>query len=118
MQWSRNLTVVKDLANGLDAIGMRGPVAQARACLKGDLSALSGAKVTAFAFALCGDSSAAVIDRWMMRVLVGTPKKYQAPTQRQYGVATKALTVAARMVGLRTSQFQAIVWLQARGVSP
>jgi len=115
MQWSRNLTVVKDLANGLDALGMRGPIEQARACLQGDLSALSGAKVTAFAFALCGDSSAAVIDRWMMRVLLGKDTKKVAPTQRQYGVITKSLKVAARMVGLTTSQFQAVVWLQVRG---
>ncbi len=111
MQWTRNLQVVEDLANGLDAIGMRGPVAQARACLNGDLSALSGAKVTAFAFALCGDSSAAVIDRWMMRVLCSDRI---VPTQRQYGIITKSLKVAARMVGLQTSQFQAVVWLQAR----
>ena len=115
MQWSRNLEVVRDLANGLDALGMRGPVEQARACLHGDLSALSGAKVTAFAFALCGDSSAAVIDRWMMRALLGTNTKKVSPTQRQYGVITKALKVAARMSGLTTSQFQAVVWLQVRG---
>ncbi len=111
MQWSRNLEVVEDLANGLDAIGMRGPVDQARACLSGDLSALSGAKITAFAFALCGDSSAAVIDRWMMRVLCSDRI---VPTQRQYGIISKSLKVAARMVGLPTSQFQAVVWLQVR----
>jgi len=111
MSWKHNLVAVERLANGLDAIGMRGPVAQARACLQGDLSALSGAKVTAFAFALCGDSSAAVIDRWMMRVLCSDRI---VPTQRQYGIISKSLKVAARMVGLPTSQFQAVVWLQVR----
>ena len=111
MQWSRNLQVVEDLAKGLDAIGMRGPVDQARACLSGDLSALSGPKVTAFAFALTGDSSAAVIDRWMMRA-IGADRI--SPTQRQYGVLTKSLRVAARMVGLDTTAFQAVVWLQTR----
>lgn len=111
MQWSRNLQVVEDLANGLDAIGMRGPVEQARACLQGDLSALSGAKVTAFAFALTGDSSAAVIDRWMMRAL---SSDRITPTQRQYGRITKSLKVAARMVGLDPTSFQAVVWLQVR----
>lgn len=111
MSWKHNLEAVKRLANGLDAIGMRGPVEQARACLSGDLSALSGAKVTAFAFALCGDSTAAVIDRWMMRAICSDRI---APTQRQYGIITKALKVAARMVGLPTTQFQAVVWLQTR----
>ena len=111
MSWKHNLVAVERLANGLDAIGMRGPVAQARACLNGDLSALSGAKVTAFAFALCGDSSAAVIDRWMMRVLCSDRI---TPTQKQYGAITKSLRVAAKMVGLPTSQFQAVVWLQVR----
>ena len=111
MSWKHNLTAVERLANGLDAIGMRGPVEQARACLSGDLSALSGAKVTAFAFALSGDSSAAVIDRWMMRALCSDRI---VPTQRQYGIITKSLKVAAHMVGLPTSQFQAVVWLQVR----
>ena len=111
MSWKHNLKAVENLANGLDAIGMRGPVEQARACLSGDLSALSGAKVTAFAFALSGDSSAAVIDRWMMRALCSDRI---VPTQRQYGIITKALKVAAHMVGLPTSQFQAVVWLQVR----
>ena len=111
MSWGHNLQAVENLAKGLDAIGMRGPVAQARACLNGDLSALSGAKVTAFAFALCGDSSTAVIDRWMMRVLCNDRI---VPTQRQYGIISKSLKVAARMVGLPTSQFQAVVWLQVR----
>ena len=111
MQWSRNLQVVEDLANGLDAIGMRGPVAQARACLSGDLSALSGAKVTAFAFALTGDSTAAVIDRWMMRALASDRI---APTQKQYGIITKSLRAAAKMVGLDTTAFQAVIWLQVR----
>lgn len=111
MSWRHNLQAVENLANGLDAIGMRGPVAQARACLEGDLSALSGAKVTAFAFALTGDSSAAVIDRWMMRA-IGADRI--VPTQRQYGIFTKSLRVAARMVGLDTTAFQAVVWLQVR----
>ena len=111
MSWKHNLRAVENLAKGLDAIGMRGPVAQARACLQGDLSALSGAKVTAFALALTGDSTAAVIDRWMMRA-IGADRI--VPTQRQYGIVTKALKVAARMVGLPTSQFQAVVWLQVR----
>jgi hypothetical protein len=111
MSWKHNLQAVRNLAMGLDAIGMRGPVAQARACLAGDLSALRGAKVTAFAFALTGDSSAAVIDRWMMRA-IGSDRI--VPTQKQYGKVTKALKVAARMVGLPTSQFQAVVWLQVR----
>ncbi len=111
MSWKHNLQAVKNLANGLDAIGMRGPVATARACLSGDIGALSGAKVTAFALALTGDSSAAVIDRWMMRA-IGADRI--APTQRQYGIVTKALKVAARMTGLPTSQFQAVVWLQVR----
>ncbi len=111
MSWKHNLKAVENLANGLDAIGMRGPVAQARACLSGDLSALRGAKVTAFAFALTGDSTAAVIDRWMMRA-IGSDRI--VPTQKQYGIVTKSLKVAARMVGLTTSQFQAVVWLQVR----
>jgi len=111
MSWRHNLQAVENLANGLDAIGMRGPVAQARACLSGDLSALSGAKVTAFAFALTGDSSAAVIDRWMMRVICSDRI---VPTQKQYGAITKSLRAAAKMVGLDTSAFQAVVWLQVR----
>jgi hypothetical protein len=111
MSWGHNLQAVENLANGLDAVGMRGPVAQARACLAGDLSALSGAKVTAFAFALTGDTSSAVIDRWMMRA-AGADRI--APTQKQYGSISKSLKVAAKMVGLDTTSFQAVIWLQVR----
>ena len=111
MSWKHNLQAVSNLANGLDAVGMRGPVAQARACLSGDLNALSGAKVTAFAFALTGDSTAAVIDRWMMRAITSNRI---VPTQKQYGIITKSLRAAAKMVGLDTTAFQAVVWLQVR----
>lgn len=117
MRWSTNINAVRQLANGFDAQGMRGPVDKAKACLAGDLSALRGPKVTAFAHALTGDLTASVIDRWIMRLLLGHDTKRITPTPKQYGRISKALQTAARMVNLSTAQFQAIIWLQTRSTS-
>lgn len=114
MKWEKNLQVVKALANGHDAIGMRGPVETAKKCLKGETKALSGPKVNAFALALIGKEDQCVIDRWIMRILLGRDSKKIAPTQKEYGKISKALEVAARMVSLPPNQFQATIWLQTR----
>lgn len=114
MQWSRNIEVVRQLANGNNAVGMKDPIDKAKACLRGELDALKGPKVNAFALALTGDMSAAVIDRWIMRIVNGRNSKKIAPTQKQYGRITKALEVASKMVGQSVAQFQATIWLQIR----
>jgi len=117
LNWNRNVEAVRQLANGFDAQGMRGPVEKAKACLAGDLSALRGPKVTSFALALTGSLDESVIDRWIMRILNGRDTKKISPTPKQYGRITKALRVAAKMVDLPVGHFQAIVWLQVRSAS-
>ncbi|HSE45860.1 MAG TPA: hypothetical protein VLA89_11105, partial [Gemmatimonadales bacterium] len=75
---------------------------------------LGGLKVRAFWRAIAGDPEAAVIDVWMTRAM-GLPYPL---SDRQYSEAADAITRAAEIVGETTRDFQAIVWMQVRGVKP
>lgn len=75
---------------------------------------LRGPKVRAFWRAIAGDPDAAVLDVWMLRAMgvEGTisPKRY---TELE-----AALRQAASTTNETVRDFQAIVWMQIRGVKP
>lgn len=77
-------------------------------------SVLRGPKVRAFWRAIAGDPDAAVLDVWMLRAMgiEGTisPKRY---TELE-----AALRQAASTTHETVRDFQAIVWMQVRGVKP
>jgi hypothetical protein len=77
------------------------------------LSVLRGPKTRAFYRAMTGDTSAGVVDVWMVRAMGLDPKKSLTPSQ--YAVCDEALQAAAAEVGLPTTTFQAIVWTVVRG---
>lgn len=79
----------------------------------GDVTALGGPKVVAFARALAGDDTVAVIDRHMVRA-AGRRKSLTAKGHREL---QSALRAAARGVGMPVTHFQAVVWVTVRGAA-
>jgi hypothetical protein len=83
-------------------------------CLCGNLDALSGPKVKAFAAAILGDTRAAVVDSHMLRAM-GYDRTYTPKAGKPYDTVAGALTEAANQCGVPVSTFQAVVWVHIRG---
>jgi hypothetical protein len=76
------------------------------------LSVLRGPKTRAFYRAIMGDENAAVVDTWILAA-VNWPSRGISP--KQYERVAAALKDAARVTGLGTATFQAVVWVVVRG---
>ncbi len=69
-------------------------------------------KTENFARAILGDPHAVVLDTWMLRTMGVTIKDVKH--RYQYDGIARRVCMAAALVGERTSEFQAIVWLKVR----
>ena len=78
----------------------------------GDLSALRGPKVTAFADNLANpDSEQLTVDVWAMRAYYGDrDAQPSTPTPKQYDAIKQSYIDGAEQVGLHPYEFQAVVW--------
>lgn len=85
---------------------------KASAILDGDLGALRGPKVTAFARGILGDSEACTIDLWMLRSIDVEDTLNVTPTR--WTKINAAIREAAEKCGYDTCTFQAIVWSKVR----
>ena len=116
-QWSVNVRWAWAAIRGEAIGGLPGNRAKAAAIATGTRPdhVLRGPKVRAFWRAIAGDPTAAVVDVWMARAMgLG-----DAPlTPKRYAEAEAALREAARRVRVPVRDFQATVWLQARGIKP
>lgn len=116
--WNRNLSDTEAVARAvynktdLPAVGLKRNVTKAVNALRGDSNGLSGPKVTAFARAILGDTTAVVLDVWMLRAM-GWDKKY-FPKAKQYDALAAELTDAAVELGVAPAHLQATVWLAVR----
>lgn len=122
--WDLNMTVARNAVDlhsqeghGASADHVRGAgytinKSKALRILDGDLTALSGPKVTAFAAAIQGAEDAVTIDLWMLRV-AGIDEEVTMTPQRQVAVE-RALRSAAELTGETPATFQAIVWSAVR----
>jgi hypothetical protein len=84
--------------------------AKAGRILNGDLTALSGPKVTQFAEGILGNPQACTVDVWMQRA-VGLDATIPDSVNT---MIRKAIYSAAKSVGETPKDFQAIVWTQVR----
>uniref|UniRef100_A0A6M3LE82 Uncharacterized protein n=1 Tax=viral metagenome TaxID=1070528 RepID=A0A6M3LE82_9ZZZZ len=96
----------------LPSVGLNSVTDKAVACLRGE-NALSGPKVEAFAAAILGDKSAAVVDVWMLRAM-GWNKNHSPDPGGMYDDLAMALKLAAYCVRVPITDFQATVWLAIR----
>lgn len=85
---------------------------KARDILDGDLTALSGPKVTQFGRAIAGDPDACTVDIWMQRAC-DMPSD-SAPNKTQHKAIRKAIESGARAADVSVRDFQAVVWTVIR----
>lgn len=106
-----NVRASEAILSGADTAGILvlGPnVEKAREILAGNLSALRGPKVEAFARALLLDLSSVVIDIHMINALATFDTS--TLTLAQYKAAADAVRNVARFHGLQPATVQAIIW--------
>jgi hypothetical protein len=116
LTWSYNVIAAEAVLAKAERVPgvFRANLAKARAIAAGarPLTVLSGPKVRAFYRALCGDSSAAVVDVWTARAAGVDP---QGLSPQLYAQVARALKLGADEVGTTTSAFQAVAWVAVRG---
>ena len=117
--WERNILGVKQLAlTGQTGHGFGKNRVKALECLQGNLAALKGDKVTRFALNLLSPAdhdNDVVVDIWAIRAHNGV---VAGEVNGLRGLAYKRVAddyrAAAETVGLKPSQFQAVVWVIIR----
>ena len=114
VHWKRNIALTELFLAGKYRRGcFKDNARKARRIVAGErpLSVLRGDKVRAFYRALTGDSSAAVVDVWMLRAA----NWLKTVTERVYRTIANAIKTAADSVGVPVAEFQAVVWTAIRG---
>lgn len=81
--------------------------------LSGDLSVITGPKVTRFFLAIMGDTNAITVDRWIARVAYG--HEVDGVSNKQYVEVAEAIRAASEQIGVPPRELQAILWVWARG---
>lgn len=124
-RWRRNIQMAADVIARRPVTGLTISVRKAEAIrdgapLTGEVGdALGGhaPKVRAFWRNLCGDGEGVTVDVWATRAATGN-RRLAAPTSPQhYREIADAYRAAAKRVGERPCDFQAIVWLSVRPAS-
>lgn len=116
MEWRQNVALLEhvmfSVRNAVDPHGHYAPCLDkaVRILRSGEFKALSGPKVVPFAYALLGDSRAAVVDRWMYRAA----GELSWPTERRSREIAVALRIVAKDVRRSVSECQAIIWTTIR----
>lgn len=116
MEWQQNVALLEhvmfSVRNGLEPHGHYAPCLRKAVAIlgHGDYAALSGPKVVPFAYALFGDTRAAVVDRWMYRAA----GQASWPTERRSRDIAVALRMVAKDVRRHVAETQAILWVTIR----
>jgi hypothetical protein len=118
-RWAQNIEAAEFVLSG-DPDGammhcFTNNVAKAMRILRDDWTAISGPKVTAFAANILnpGQSQAVVIDTWMLRAFGLTQQDYGR--KGVYDAVSKGIRLAAKAIGWKPHQVQALVWIVTRG---
>jgi len=79
---------------------------------------VTGPKVQAFYRAVMGDPDALVLDRWMLKPVLGHERCHSIPGVRVRAQIEETYRAAATACGERTAHFQAIIWIALRESTP
>lgn len=116
-QWERNLRDAAQLLSRREKAVVTTYRRNKEKALKllecGDLSLVSGNKVSAFFANLMGDHTVVTVDRWAAKA-VGIDGHKVSTNGALYRRIANAYKEAAQRVGISPAQFQAIVWLVIR----
>lgn len=124
MAWSKNLdaaaSILRAATNGARSaprVGLGLSTRRAWSIAKGadPLSILGGRKVRAFYRAIIGDRDALTLDVWAARAARGADAK-QPTTDRDHSALDASYRIAAAAAGESPREYQAILWLAARGI--
>jgi hypothetical protein len=124
MEWSKNLdaaaTILRAASSGAReaprvGLGLSTRRAWSIALGAEPLSILGGRKVRAFYRALIGDLDSITLDIWSARAARGADAK-QPTTDRDHNALDASYRVAALAAGEHPREYQAIVWIAARGI--
>lgn len=114
--WYLNVRQAHQVRNGETFGTLPGNLANVARILSGEDFATvlpKGKKTWHFAYNIIGDSDHVTIDRWAIRIALGTPKKSVTPLQ--YDVLADAYRKAAAEIGEPPSTVQAVTWCVQRG---
>ena len=111
-RWSSNVVKAYRYANGEPIPGLSNNMTMANMSTVKGFDALKGEKTNAFARALAGDSSAVVVDVWIMRA---ARLHTDSPNKTQYAEISRAVTNVAVSMGISPRTCQALVWILIRG---
>lgn len=86
--------------------------------LDGEYEAIKGRKTVSFFCNINGDPDMVTVDRWAVRVAMGSPyienDKLAPSGARVYNKLADIYALAAEMVGIENRQLQAVTWTQYR----
>ena len=111
-RWSTNVAKALAFSTGKPVSGLQNNYRMAQAALTDGFDALKGLKTNAFARAIAGDSSAVVIDVWMMRA---ANMETDSPNKSQYNMLSDAVRMVADDFGITPRTAQALIWIVKRG---
>jgi hypothetical protein len=89
-------------------------VRKAQRVAGGELSAITGPKVSRFYRNMLGDGDAVTVDVWACRIAYDDPRRDIAPNEAQVAVLERAYRLAASWCGLRPRELQASTWIAYR----
>jgi hypothetical protein len=122
--WQENIKgaekILKAASQGLSVIprvvGIRSNVEKAWAIAQdGDVSRVSGPKVSAFFANLSGNDERVTIDVWAARAAGVSDKEMSHLDRQRYVNLEAAYVEVARVLGFKPSELQAICWIVVRG---
>lgn len=111
-RWTINVTKSIKFSLGQTVNGLKANYETAIAAKELGFKALRGPKTHAFAKAVSGDTSAIVVDVWMMR---GAKITKDAPTKNQYKIIADCVQTLADELEMTPRTTQALIWILARG---
>lgn len=110
-RWTINISKALAYSLGLTVRGLQVNYDAAERCKRQGIAGLNGPKTIAFAKAISGDTTAVVIDIWMMR---GAGITKDSPTAKQYWIIADCVNELAFAIGLTPRTTQVLIWLIAR----
>ena len=116
VRWERNVYLAWEITNTHDCPGLGRSRDNALAIMHGanTFDVLRGPKTRAFAQAIAsaGRDGIAVVDVWAVRA--ATRSRFDEVARARYADVALAYSIAARRLGLRTHDAQAIAWVATR----
>ncbi len=112
-RWSSNVSKALAFSMGKPILGLSNNLRMANNSVEIGFAALNGQKTNSFARAIAGDSTAVVIDTWMIKAAAMDSSK--GVNKTQYNKLSNDVTRVANEIGVSPRTAQALIWIIIRG---